>query len=163
MRVLSAMPMRWHFLAALVVAVDQWTKWLVTAELELGQRIAVTPFLSWVLWHNDGAAFSLMSDLGGWQRWFFVAIGAGFSLFIVYELRRMKISDWVQGLALGLLLGGALGNMIDRLAAGYVVDFVLIHYRAYHFPAFNVADAALTCGVALWILCMLRDSRKNGT
>ena len=151
----------WLGLAALVVACDQATKWLASAAIGLGDRIEVLPFLSWVLWRNDGAAFSLMSGLGGWQRWFFVALGTGFSAFIVYELRRLRIGDWLQGLGYALILGGALGNMLDRLFNGYVVDFVLLHYSAWHFPAFNLADAALTCGAALWILCMVRDNRRE--
>ena len=149
-------------LAGLVMALDQATKWLANAELALGERVNVLPFFSWVLWHNDGAAFSIMSGLGGWQRWFFVALAGGFSAFIVYELRRLPVGDWLQGLAYGLILGGALGNMIDRLVSGYVVDFILFHYgTAWYFPAFNVADAALTCGAALWILCMIRDARAS--
>ena len=154
-------PFKWMAVAVAVMALDQGTKWLASAELALGERIAVLPFFSWVLWHNDGAAFSIMSGLGGWQRWFFVALACGFSIFIVYELRRLKVGDWPQGLAYGLILGGALGNMIDRLTSGYVVDFILFHYKSWYFPAFNVADAALTCGAALWILCMIRDARAS--
>lgn len=154
-------PFKWMAVAAAVMAFDQGTKWLASAELALGERVAVLPFFSWVLWHNDGAAFSILSGLGGWQRWFFVALAGGFSIFIVYELRRLRVGDWPQGLAYGLILGGALGNMIDRLTTGYVVDFVLFHYKSWYFPAFNVADAALTCGAALWILCMIRDARDS--
>ena len=150
----------WLLLAAAVLVCDQATKALVNATMALGQRIEVLPFFSWVLWRNDGAAFSLMSGLGGWQRWFFVILGAGFSAFIVYELRRLEVGDRVQGLAYALILGGALGNMVDRLTTGYVLDFVLLHYGAWYFPAFNLADAALTCGAGLWIFCMVRDSRR---
>ena len=152
---------KWMAVAGLVMALDQATKWVASAELALGERVAVLPFFSWVLWHNDGAAFSIMSGLGGWQRWFFVALAGGFSVFIVYELRRLRVGDWPQGLAYGMILGGALGNMIDRLISGYVVDFVLFHYGSWYFPAFNLADAALTCGAALWILCMIRDARAS--
>ena len=154
-------PLRWMAVSAAVIVLDQGTKWLASAELALGERMSVLPFFSWVLWHNDGAAFSIMSGLGGWQRWFFVALAGGFSIFIVYELRRLRVGDWPQGLAYGLILGGALGNMIDRLTSGYVVDFILFHYKSWYFPAFNVADAALTCGAALWILCMIRDARAS--
>ena len=150
---------RWYLVAVLVIALDQFTKWLASDALSLGEQVQVLWFLRWVLWHNDGMAFSLMSGLGGWQRWFFVAVAIGFAGFIVYELRRLPLADWVQGLAYGLILGGALGNMIDRLVAGYVVDFILLHWRDYYFPAFNVADAALSCGAALWVGCMIRDSR----
>ncbi len=152
---------RWYGVAFLVIALDQASKWLVGGALDLGERVAVLPFFSWVLWHNDGAAFSLMADLGGWQRWFFVALAAAFAGFIVYELRRLPVADWPQGLAYGLILGGALGNMIDRLLTGYVVDFVLLHWRHYYFPAFNVADAALSVGALLWIGCMIRDARAE--
>ena len=153
--------LKWMAVAGLVMVLDQAAKWLASAELALGERVSVLPFFSWVLWHNDGAAFSIMSGLGGWQRWFFVALAVGFSVFIVYELRRLRAGDWLQGLAYGLILGGALGNMIDRLTSGYVMDFVLFHYGSWYFPAFNLADAALTCGAALWIACMIRDARAS--
>ena len=152
---------RWLGVAGFVIALDQFTKWLVSNELDMGEQIQLLPFFSWVLWHNDGAAFSLMSGLGGWQRWFFVVLAAAFAGFIVFELRRLPLRDWLQGLAYGLILGGALGNMVDRLMTGYVVDFVLLHWRNYYFPAFNVADAALSCGAVLWVGCMIRDSRAQ--
>ena len=152
---------RWYVVAGLVIALDQVTKWLASSNLGLGEQVEVLPFLRWVLWHNDGAAFSLMSGLGGWQRWFFVGLAAAFAAFIVYELRRLPVADVPQGLAYGLILGGALGNMVDRLMTGYVVDFVLLYWRDYYFPAFNVADAALSCGAALWVGCMIRDSRAE--
>lgn len=155
------MQARWLWIAGLVMALDQVSKWVVSNTMGVGERIDLLPFFSWVLWHNDGAAFSLMSGLGGWQRWFFVTLAAAFSGFIVYELRRLPLADWIQGLAYGLILGGALGNMIDRLMTGYVVDFVLVHWRDYYFPAFNVADAALSCGALLWVGCMIRDSRAG--
>ena len=152
---------RWYFVAGLVVVLDQVSKWLASNLLSLGEQVGFLPFFSWVLWHNDGMAFSLMSGLGGWQRWFFVTLAAGFAVFIVYELRRLPLADWVQGLAYGLILGGALGNMVDRLMTGFVVDFVLLHWRDYYFPAFNVADAALSCGAVLWVGCMIRDSHAE--
>ncbi len=152
---------RWLWLSGLVVALDQFTKWLASSALGVGEQVELLPFLNWVLWHNDGAAFSLMSGLGGWQRWFFVALAAAFSVFIVFELRRLPVGDWMQGLGYGLILGGALGNMIDRLLTGHVVDFVLVHWRGYYFPAFNVADAALSCGAVFWVGCMIRDMRAE--
>lgn len=152
---------RWYLIAGAVIALDQFSKWLASSNLGLGEQVEMLPFFSWVLWHNDGAAFSLMSGLGGWQRWFFVGLAAAFAVFIVYELRRLPVGDWLQGLAYSLILGGALGNMVDRLMTGYVVDFVLLHWREYYFPAFNVADAALSCGAVLWVGCMIRDSRAE--
>ncbi len=147
----------WILLALLVVVGDQASKWLASSQLAMGERASVLPFLSWVLWHNDGAAFSLMAGFGGWQRWLFVGLAIGFSAFVLFELRRLRRPDRLQGCALGLLLGGALGNLIDRVSTGYVVDFVLLHYRGWYFPAFNLADTALTLGAALLIFCMLRD------
>ena len=152
---------RWYAVAGFVIALDQVTKWVVSSNLGLGEQVELLPFFSWVLWHNDGAAFSLMSGLGGWQRWFFVGLAVAFAVFIVYELRRLPVGDLLQGLAYGLILGGALGNMVDRLMTGYVVDFVLLHWRDWYFPAFNVADAALSCGAVLWVGCMIRDSRAE--
>jgi len=146
---------RWLVLAAAVVAVDQGSKWLVVRALLEGERIALLPVLSLVRWHNEGAAWSMLSDAGGWQRWLFVVLALLFSAFVLYELRRLAPGQWLMGVVYGLLLGGALGNLVDRLLYGYVVDFVLVHYRSWFFPAFNVADAALTVGAALWIGLLL--------
>jgi signal peptidase II len=144
----------WLAIAGIVVAADQALKWLVVSSLELGDRIVVLPVLSWVRWHNDGAAFSMLAGSGGWQRWFFVALAIGFSAFLIMEMRRLEPGQRLAGIGYGLIMGGALGNMIDRLSVGYVVDFVLVHWRDWYFPAFNVADAALTVGAALWLFAM---------
>lgn len=156
---------RWLAVTAVSVAVDQLTKWYVTVSLNLGERQDVFPFFAWVRWHNDGAAFSILSGTGGWQRWFFVALAAAFTGFILYELRRLPVSDWLMGLVYGLILGGALGNMIDRLVNGYVVDFILFHHAGWYFPAFNVADICLSIGAGLWIFCLIREqmgTRRGG-
>jgi signal peptidase II len=145
---------RWLGISLVVAVVDQLTKWYVTVTLEHGERLAVLPVFSWVRWHNDGAAFSILSGSGGWQRWFFVCLGVAFTIFIVVELRRLQ-GDRLMGVVYGLILGGALGNMADRLVNGYVVDFILVHYGTWYFPAFNVADICLFTGAALWILTML--------
>lgn len=150
---------KWLSVAGIVIVADQLSKWMVTQNLGLGERIDVLPVFSWVRWHNDGAAFSIFSGGSGWQLWFFVALAIGFAGFIIYELRRLPVGHWVMGLAYGLIMGGALGNMIDRVSAGYVVDFVLVHYHDYYFPAFNVADSALTVGAAIWIGCMIYEAR----
>ena len=156
---------RWLGLSALVVALDQLTKWYVTVTLAHGERVEVLPIFSWVRWHNDGAAFSFLAGSGGWQRWFFVALAAAFTVFIVYELRKLPAGDRLMGLVYGLILGGALGNGIDRLLHGYVVDFIRFHYDRWGFPAFNVADIALFCGASLWILLLflefLRERRER--
>jgi signal peptidase II len=146
---------RWLGIATLVALLDQLTKWYVTSTLEHGDQVAVLPVFSWVRWHNDGAAFSILSGGSGWQRWFFVGLAVAFTVFIVVELRRLPVHDRLMGVVYGLILGGALGNMIDRLVNGYVVDFILVHYRAWYFPAFNVADSALFIGASLWVLGLL--------
>ena len=116
-------------------------------------------------WHNDGAAFSILAGSGGWQRWFFVSLAAAFTVFIIYELRKLPVGDRLMGLVYGLILGGALGNGIDRLLHGYVVDFIRFHYERWGFPAFNVADIALFIGASLWIFLLfmefLRERREK--
>ncbi len=152
---------RWLGLSLLVVILDQATKWYVTATLAHGERVDVLPVFSWVRWHNDGAAFSLLAGSGGWQRWFFVALAAAFTLFIIVELRKLPVTDRLMGLVYGLILGGALGNGIDRLIHGYVVDFIRFHYGSWGFPAFNVADICLFIGAALWILLLFTTYLKE--
>jgi len=152
---------KWLGLGALVVAVDQLVKGWVTRSLSLGEEIPVLPFLTWVRWHNEGAAFSMLSDAAGWQRWFFVALAVGFVAFIVYELRRLPAEERLMGWVYGLIVGGAVGNLVDRVLHGYVVDFVLLHWGQYYFPAFNVADSALTVGAALWIGAMVFEYRRE--
>ncbi len=152
---------RWLWLAALVVVLDQFVKAWVVKSLALHDEVVVTPFLSWVRWHNEGAAFSMLSDASGWQRWFFVALAIGFLAFIIWELRRLPDEQRVMGWVYGLIAGGAVGNLIDRVANGYVVDYVLVHWQTWYFPAFNVADAALTVGAALWIGVMILEYRQD--
>jgi signal peptidase II len=157
--------LKWLSLGALVVVLDQVTKAWVVRSLDFGELVPVLPVLSWVRWHNEGAAFSMLSDAAGWQRWFFVVLAIGFVAFIVYELRRLPADQKLMGWVYGLIGGGAVGNLLDRLLQGYVVDFVLLHYDRFYFPAFNVADMALSFGAALWIFAMLteylRDRRKQ--
>ena len=151
----------WLGVSALGIVLDQITKWYVGATLAYGERIDVLPVFSWVRWHNEGAAFSLLADGSGWQRWFFLALALGFTIFILIELRRLTPADRLMGLVYGLILGGALGNAIDRLQHGYVVDFILVHYREWYFPAFNVADICLFCGAVLWILLLIGSFLKD--
>lgn len=152
---------RWLGLGALVVLLDQLVKYLVIVNLDLHDRVPVLPFLSWVRWHNEGAAFSMLDDGGGWQRWFFIVLAVAFVGFIIYELRRLPRQQWVMGLVYGLIVGGAVGNLVDRVIHGYVVDFVLFHWGSHYFPAFNVADSALTVGAALWIGTMIVEYRRE--
>ncbi len=147
--------------AAVIFALDQATKYWVVSQLAYQQQVPVLPFFSWVRWHNDGAAFSFLSGAGGWQRWFFIILAVGFSAFLIYELARLPKNEKVMGWVFSLILGGALGNLTDRVLNGYVVDFILVHYQQYYFPAFNVADSALFCGAALWILTMILQWRQQ--
>lgn len=145
---------RWLWISAAVIAADQATKAIVLATIREGDGIAVTPFLSLVLTFNTGAAFSFLATAAGWQRWFFVAIAMIASIVIVLLLKRGGSAFYRTGLV--LILGGALGNLCDRLVIGKVVDFLLFHYAGWAYPAFNVADSAITVGAVLVILDSLR-------
>ena len=145
---------RWLWVSAIVIAADQATKAAILAAIREGDGIAVTPFFSLVLTFNTGAAFSFLSAASGWQRWFFVAIAVVAAAVLLVLLRRGG-SAWYSA-ALALILGGALGNLYDRLALGKVVDFLLFHYAGWAYPAFNVADSAITIGAAILIFDSLR-------
>jgi signal peptidase II len=140
----------WLALAAAVVVLDQATKAVIQAVLVPGERVPVVPFVDLVLVFNAGAAFSFLADASGWQRVFFVVVALGASVLIVHLLRRHP-DERLFCFGLGLVLGGAIGNLWDRVVLGHVVDFVLLHAGGYHFPAFNVADSAITVGAALLI------------
>ena len=146
-------------LALIIVIVDQLTKFYVSQVLVYGDQVPVFSLLSWMLVHNDGAAFSFLGDQSGWQRWLLAGLAAAFSVYLWYEMRRAS-SVWLV-CALALVLGGAIGNLVDRLTLGYVVDFVLVHWRGHFFPAFNVADAAISIGAAAWIGDMLLNGRSE--
>ena len=140
----------WLWLAAALIAADQISKWIVLGALRPGDSRYVAPFFNWVLTFNSGAAFSFLSDAGGWQRWFFTVLALIVSAWIVTLLRR-HTSEFRLSLALTLVLGGALGNVIDRLRFGAVVDFIQWHVAGYYWPAFNVADSAITIGAVLLV------------
>ncbi len=148
--------------AAIIVVLDQLTKWLIVAQFRLGQRQPVIAgYFDLTLVYNTGAAFSFLAGAAGWQRWFFTAIGIAAAIFILYLMWRYG-SQKLFAFALALILGGAIGNVIDRLTRGQVVDFLLAHWRdRWYFPAFNVADAAITVGAALLILDELLRVRKS--
>ena len=156
----SAGLLQWLGLALVILIADQFTKVLIVGFYQLGDSTQVTSFFNLVRVHNTGAAFSFLAGASGWQRWFFVALGSVAAVFIVWMLRRhghQRLFAW----ALSLILGGAVGNVIDRLLHGYVVDFLDFHLAARHFPAFNVADAAISVGAALLILDELRRVRRG--
>jgi signal peptidase II len=141
---------RWLAVSAVVVVLDLASKAWVGRVFAPGETREVTSFFNMVLMYNTGAAFSFLANAGGWQRWFFTAITIVISAVIVYVLSRKK-SDRAVALALALVLGGALGNLYDRLTLGHVVDFIQLHAAGYYWPAFNVADSAISVGVAILI------------
>jgi len=150
---------RWLALAALIAALDQLSKFAITRILTTGVTIEIAPFFNLVLVRNRGAAFSLLSNAAGWQREFFIAIALIASVWVVYLLRRYP-RQTLFCFALSLILGGAIGNVIDRVLFGAVIDFLDFHVAGYHWPAFNVADSAITCGAVLLIWDGLRPGKS---
>lgn len=149
----------WMGIAVIVLLLDQLTKITVTRLFSYGESLPVTSFFNLVLVYNKGAAFSFLATQGGWQRWFFTVLGIGAALFIIYLLKRhagQRMFCW----ALALILGGAIGNVIDRIAYGHVIDFLDFHFAGWHWPAFNVADSAICIGAVLFVLDELRRVKK---
>ena len=142
----------WLALALLVLVLDQLTKWLIVGQFALGDGRVITSFFNLVRAHNTGAAFSFLAQAGGWQRWLFTGIGLAASALMIWMLRAHP-GQKLFGFAIACILGGAIGNVIDRLVHGYVVDFLDFHWAGWHFPAFNAADSAITLGAA----CLLLD------
>ena len=150
---LKAGASNWLWLGMTVMVLDQWTKWLIVQRFEEFDRIVLLPVLELMRLHNTGAAFSFLSGAGGWQRWMFITLGVAVSAGILVWLRRLPAKG--QGLlaaGLSLIVGGALGNVIDRVLHGHVIDFIRVHWQEHYFPAFNVADSAITVGAVLIVL-----------
>jgi signal peptidase II len=143
------MPFVWLSISALIIFLDLWTKQIATDNLTLYRPVEITSWLNMMLAHNYGAAFSFLSQAGGWQRWFFSGLAAVVSLILVIWMFRLTARERLTGLALCMIIGGAIGNLVDRINHGYVVDFIDVYYKTYHWPAFNVADSAITCGIIL--------------
>jgi len=155
---LQAGASNWLWLSLAVVALDQWTKYLVTNHLEIYEQVILLPVLELMHVHNTGAAFSFLSGASGWQRWLFTALALLVSAAILLWLRRLPARGRnLLAAGLCLVLGGALGNVIDRVLWAYVIDFIRVHYADWYFPAFNVADSAITVGAGLLILDTLID------
>ncbi len=152
--------LHWLLLTAAVVGADQWSKRLVEGALELSGTRYLLPVFNIVRAHNRGVAFSMFSTSAGWQRWAFSALAIGVSIALITWLRRLERGATLLGAALALILGGALGNVIDRLRLGYVVDFLQVHWQLHYFPAFNIADSAITIGAGLLLLDALLNSRR---
>ena len=158
--------MQFFAISFLIVLADQASKKFMSSLLSLCEpghciSIDVLPFFKFTLLHNEGAAFSFLDDAGGWQRWFLVAVSAGVSVFIAGWLYRIHREQRLLSYALCLILGGAIGNLVDRVAQGYVVDFLVFYYDVYYFPAFNIADTAISIGAGLLILDMILEMRNE--
>lgn len=155
--------LKWLWLSLLVIVLDQLTKYLASTLLSYYQPLAVMPLFNLTLMHNTGAAFSFMNDAGGWQRWLFTLIALGVSIFLGLWLKRLTVQEKLQAVALALILGGAIGNVIDRMRLGYVIDFIDVYYATWHFPAFNIADSAITIGAVLIIYDSLFGAAKRAS
>jgi signal peptidase II len=148
---------KWFVLSAIVITLDLYTKHLIQQKFVYGEHVSITSFFDLVRYHNEGAAFSFLAGAGGWQKWFFTGISVIASVVIIYLIKKSSEKKlFCFGLA--LVLGGALGNLYDRITLGYVVDFLYFYYQQWSWPAFNLADSAICVGVGVLLL----DSIKNG-
>jgi signal peptidase II len=163
----------WFLLVIVLVIADQLTKWMASTYLEYNQPLVLLPVLNFTLLHNPGAAFSFLSDAGGWQRWFFTTISLVVSVVLTVWICRLKKGQAWLAASLALILSGAVGNLIDRVLFGYVIDFISVHYDRHFFPAFNIADSAITIGAGMMLLDVFlnpqhhageagKDRDKNG-
>lgn len=144
--------LKWLWLSGLVIILDQITKLVASSQLVLYHQVPVMPMFNLTLMHNTGAAFSLLSDASGWQRWFFTSVALIVSVAIISWLHRLSKDKKWQAVSLALILGGALGNVWDRVSLGYVIDFIQFYYTSYYWPAFNIADSAITIGAVILII-----------
>ena len=155
--------MRWLWVAVVVLIVDQCTKLLADAMLAMHQSVELLPFLALRKAYNTGAAFSFLGDASGWQRWFFIILALVVIVILLAWLRRLPPGDTRVRLALVLILGGAAGNVIDRVVYGHVIDFIDVFYGSWHWPTFNVADSAISIGAFLLLLDVFRGSHEETT
>ena len=144
--------LHWLWLSGLVIALDQLSKQLAEAFLILHQPLPVLPWFNLTLMYNPGAAFSFLANAGGWQRWFFLCLALAISVVLLIWLMRLQRQQHWQALALALILGGAIGNVIDRALFGHVIDFIQVYYERWYFPAFNIADSAITVGAVVLVI-----------
>ncbi len=154
--------LKWLWLAALVLVLDLGTKAMATTMLTYANSVPVLPSFNLTLLHNTGAAFSFLANADGWQRWFFVVLALVVSVVLIGWLRKLKANETWTAIAIVLILGGALGNVYDRVVHGYVVDFLHFYWQDWHFPAFNLADTAITIGAGMMILDLFRKPADDG-
>ena len=150
----------WLWLSLLIFLLDQGSKYLADEYLTYMQAVELLPVFDLTLVYNSGAAFSFLADAGGWQRWLFSGLALIVSLVLLLWVRRLDSTERLMAIALALILGGATGNLFDRITLGYVIDFISLHYRNYYFPSFNIADSAISLGAAVLVLDMLKPTEK---
>jgi signal peptidase II len=153
--------LKWLNLSALVIIFDQLSKWWMSSWLDLYETVAVVPYFNLTLAHNYGAAFSFLASAGGWQRWFFTILAIVVSIVLTVWMKRLKANAKLEAISLALILGGAIGNVIDRVAHGYVIDFLDVYVGSYHWPAFNIADSAICVGAVLLIFDSFRSKTEQ--
>jgi signal peptidase II len=153
--------LKWLWVTAVVIILDQLTKHMASEYLTLHQPVAIVPLVSLTLAHNTGAAFSFLDQASGWQRWFFIVLALVVSVVILFRMRGLPHNATRTAIPLALILGGALGNVWDRIQLGYVVDFIDVYYDQWHWPAFNVADSAISIGTVLLIIDALWGMRRK--
>ena len=158
---LKKSPLKWLWLTVLVIVLDQASKLLVDHTMDLFESIPLIPLFQLTYVRNTGAAFSLLAHAGGWQRWFFIVLSLVASVGISYWINKLPKDRHLEASAWALVLGGALGNLIDRIAYGYVIDFLDAYYQQWHFPAFNVADSAITVGVGMLLIDAVLATRHS--
>ncbi|AIY65012.1 lipoprotein signal peptidase [Pseudoalteromonas piratica] len=151
----------WLVLSIVLLALDQITKWVVSTEMSLYQTIDILPVFNFTYVHNYGAAFSFLSEAGGWQKYFFSTIAVTISVLLIYWLKKLPATNKLLCSAYALVLAGAIGNLIDRLVHGYVIDFLHVYYQQYDFPVFNIADVAISIGAALLLLDAFFEQKES--
>lgn len=152
---------RWLWLSGFIILLDQASKWFFAHFLQVNQPFQIFSFFNLVLAHNEGASFGFLQTAGGWQRWLFIMVALLISAIILFLLYKLPRTKNVQACAMALVLGGAIGNLIDRVRFGHVIDFFDFHINHWHFATFNVADTAICVGVALWILTSLKQGKTS--
>ena len=144
--------LKYLWLSALVVVLDQVSKWVMVSWLSLYETVAVIPYFNLTMAHNTGAAFSFLAGAGGWQRWFFIGLTSVISIVLFVWLKKLSTQAKLEAISISLILGGAIGNVIDRIYYGYVIDFLDVYVGTYHWPAFNIADSAICMGAVLLVI-----------
>ncbi len=153
--------LKYLWLSLLVIIADQATKWIANTELPFHKQVAVMPYFDWYLSYNEGAAFSFLANAGGWQRWFFLVLAVTISVALFLWIKKLSKEEKLTAIALSLILGGAIGNVIDRVLLGHVIDFIQIWLGSYPWPAFNMADSAISVGAVILILSGLKKPYKE--